>query len=122
MNARMETSRALKLFLDTIVALQNANDADEDAMRVVNRQVGWHKLFQINPTVEAMVENAYTSPLATAAEQCANVRKYAGVFVQTFTFHSHRKHDPMLVAISTLKRLYTEGNTLSACLLPRLRS
>jgi hypothetical protein len=34
MNARIETSRALKLFLDTIVALLNANDADEDAIRV----------------------------------------------------------------------------------------
>lgn len=109
MNARMETSRALKLFLDTIVALQNANDADEDALRVINREVGWHKLLQIKPNLEAMVENSDTSPLATAAEQYANVRKFAGVFLQTFTFHSHRKHDPLLAAISTLKGLYTEG-------------
>ncbi|PRA79323.1 DDE transposase, partial [Ochrobactrum sp. MYb29] len=109
MNARMETSKALRLFLDTIVALQNANDADEDAIRVINREVGWHKLLQIKPNLEAIVENADTSPLATAAEQYANVRKFAGVFLQTFTFHSNRKHDPLLVAISTLKGLYTEG-------------
>ncbi|UVV70746.1 Tn3 family transposase [Brucella anthropi] len=109
MNARMETSKALRLFLDTIVALQNANDADEDALRVINREVGWHKLLQIKPNLEAMVENADTSPLATAAEQYANVRKFAGVFLQTFTFHSHRKHDPLLAAISTLKGLYTKG-------------
>ncbi len=109
MNARMETSKALRLFLDTIVALQNANDADEDAIRVINREVGWHKLLQIKPNLEAMVENADTSPLATAAEQYANVRKFAGVFLQTFKFHSHRKHDPLLAAISTLKGLYTEG-------------
>lgn len=109
MNARMETSRALKLFLDTIVALQNANDADEDAIRVINREVGWHKLLQIKPNLEAMVENADTSPLATAAEQYANVRKFAGVFLQTFTFHSHRTYDPLLAALSTLKGLYTEG-------------
>lgn len=63
-----------------IVALQNANDADEDAIRVINREVGWHKLLQIKPNLEAMVENADTSPLATAAEQYANVRKFAGVF------------------------------------------
>jgi len=36
-----------ELFLDTIVALQNANDADEDAIKVINRAVGWHKLFQL---------------------------------------------------------------------------
>ena len=109
MNARIETSRALKLFLDTIVALQNANDADEDAMKVVNRQVGWHKLLQIKPNLEAMVENADTSPLVMAAEQYANVRKFSGVFLQIFTFHSHRKHDPLLAAIRILRGLYAEG-------------
>ena len=109
MNARMETSKALRLFLDTIVALQNANDADEDAMSVVNRQVGWHKLLQIKPNLEAMVENADTSPLVMAAEQYANVRKFAGVFIQTFMFHSHRRYDPLLAAISILKGLYAEG-------------
>lgn len=109
MNARIETSKALRLFLDTIVALQNANDADEDAMKVVNRQVGWHKLLQIKPNLEAIVENADTSPLATAAEQYPHVRKVAGVFLQTFMFHSHRKHDPLLAAILTLKGLYAEG-------------
>lgn len=108
MNARMETSKALRLFLDTIVALQNANDADEDVMSVVNRQVGWHKLLQIKPNLEAMVENADTSPLVMAAKQHANVRKFAGVFIQTFTFHSHRRYDPLLAAISTLKGLYAE--------------
>lgn len=109
MNARIETSRALKLFLDTIVALQNANDADEDAMKVVNRQVGWHKLLQIKPNLEAMVENADTSPLVMAAEQYANVRKFSGVFLQIFTFQSHRKHDPLLAAIRILRGLYAEG-------------
>ncbi len=112
MNARMETSRALKLFLDTIVALQNANDADEDVMSVVNRQVGWHKLLQIKPNLEAMVENADTSPLVMAAEQYANVRKFAGGFIQTFMFHSHRRYDPLLAAISTLKGLYAEGKRI----------
>lgn len=57
MNARVETSKALGLFLDTIVALQAANDADEDAIEVVSRNVGWHWLLQIKPGLEAMVEN-----------------------------------------------------------------
>lgn len=75
MNARVETSKALRLFLHTIVALQTANDADEDAIDVVNRQVGRHRLLQIKPGLEAMVENGDASPLAMAAEQHANVRK-----------------------------------------------
>jgi TnpA family transposase len=109
MNTRMETSRALRLFLDTIVALQAANDADEDAIETVNRQVGWHRLLQIKPGLEAMMESADASPLILAAEQHGNIRKFAGAFLQAFTFHSRRRHDPLLAAVATLKMLYVEG-------------
>ncbi len=109
MNARMETSKALRLFLDTIVALQAANDADEDAIETVNRQVGWHRLLQIKPGLEAMVESANASPLVLAAEQHGNIRKFAGAFLQAFTCRSRRRHDPSLAAVATLKMLYVEG-------------
>lgn len=109
MNARLETSKALRLFLDTIVALQAANDTDADPMMTLDRRVGWHRLLQVKPGLEAMVENNDVSPLVMAAEQHATVRKYAGAFLQTFIFHSRRRHDPLLAAIATLKRLYVEG-------------
>lgn len=109
MNARIETSKALRLFLDTIVALQAANDTDEDALVTVNRQVGWHRLLQIKPGLEAMVGSADASPLVLAAEQHGNIRKFAGAFLQSFTFHSRRRHDPLLAAVATLKALYVEG-------------
>lgn len=43
-----------------------------------------------------------------AAEQYATVNKYAGALLQTFTFRSARRHDPLLAAIGLLKRLYVE--------------
>ena len=55
-----------------------------------------------------MVEDNEASPLTLAAEQYGTVKKYAGAFLQTFTFHSARRHDPLLVAIALLKRLYAE--------------
>lgn len=73
MNARVETSKALRLFLDTILALQAANDNHEDALDTVNRTVGWHRLLQIKPGLEAMVENGDASPLVMAAEQYGNI-------------------------------------------------
>lgn len=109
MNARMETSKALRLFLDTIVALQAANDNDVDPMTVLDRRVGWHRLLQIKPSLEAMVENGDMSPLVLAAEQYGNIRKFAGAFLQAFTFRSHRRHDPLLAAVAILKILYVEG-------------
>ena len=112
MNTRVETSKALRLFLDTILALQAANDADEDAIEMVNRKVGWHRLLQIKPGLEAMVESSDASPLVLAAEQHGNIRKFAGAFLQAFTFHSRRRHDPLLAAIATLKMLYVEGRRI----------
>jgi TnpA family transposase len=108
MNTRLETSKALRLFLDTIEALQAADDTDADPMKTLDRRVAWHRLLQIKPGLEAMV-NSDVSPLVMAAEQHATVRKYAGGFLQAFTFHSRRRHDPLLAAIATLKILYAEG-------------
>lgn len=39
MNTRVETSKTLRLFLDKILALQAANDADEDAIELVLRDL-----------------------------------------------------------------------------------
>lgn len=109
MSARLETSKVLRLFLDTIEALQAANDTDADPMTILDRRVGWHRLLQVKPALEAIVENNDVSPLTMAAEQHATVRKYASAFLQAFVFHSRRRHDPLLAAIATLKLLYTEG-------------
>nr|WP_319025423.1 hypothetical protein [Rhizobium terrae] len=85
------------------MALQAANDADEDAVEMVNRKVGWHRLPQIKPGLEAMVESSDALPLVLAAERHGNIRKFTGAFLQAFTFHWRRRHDPLLAAIATLK-------------------
>ncbi|ESZ27405.1 hypothetical protein X732_32570 [Mesorhizobium sp. L2C066B000] len=43
-----------------------------------------------------MVEDKEASLLTLAAEQYATVNKYAGAFLQAFTFRSARRHDPLL--------------------------
>ncbi|PWJ74137.1 uncharacterized protein DUF4158 [Pseudaminobacter salicylatoxidans] len=106
---RKETAKALRLFLDTISALQAANDNDEDAIETINRHVGWHRLLQAKPALEAMVENGDPDPLLVAVEQYASVRKYAALFLRTFAFRSARRNDPLLAAIEILKSLYEDG-------------
>lgn len=108
MDCRPDTAKALRMFLDTITALQSANDCGRNALEVLDQKVGWHRLLQMKPELESMVEDNEASPLALAGEQYATVNKYAGAFIQAFSFHSARRHDPLLAAISLLKRLYAE--------------
>ncbi|MGX5806485.1 hypothetical protein ACWGS9_35935, partial [Bradyrhizobium sp. Arg314] len=77
MDARPETSKILRMFLDTISALQAANDNGDDAIETLDREVGWPRLLRMKPELAAMVEDNEASPLALAAEQYATVRKYA---------------------------------------------
>ena len=108
MDCRPDTAKALRMFLDTIVALQSANNYGRNALEVLDEEVGWHRLVRMKPELESMVEDNEASPLALAAEQHAAVSKYAGAFLQTFTFLSARRHDPLLMAILPLKRMYAE--------------
>lgn len=108
MDCRPDTAKALRMFLDTITALQSASDYGRNALEVLDQEVGWLRLLRIKPALESMVESNEASPLTLAAEQYATVHKYAGAFLQTFTFQSARRHDPLLAAISLLKRLYAE--------------
>ncbi|WP_425374561.1 hypothetical protein [Mesorhizobium waimense] len=108
MEGRTDTAKALRMFLDTITALQSANDYGRNALEVLDQEVGWHRLLRMKPELESMVEVNEASPLTVAAEQYATVNKYAGVFLQAFTFRSARRYDPLLAAVGMLKRLHSE--------------
>jgi hypothetical protein len=108
MDCRRDTAKALRMFLDTITALQSANDYGRNALEVLDQQVGWHRLLRMNPELESMVEDNEASLLGVTGEQYATVNKYAGAFLEAFKFQSARRHDPLLAAISLLKRLYAE--------------
>lgn len=108
MDCRANTAKALRMFLDTISALQSANDHGRNALDVLDQKVGWDRLLRMKPELESMVDDNEAPPLTVAAEQYATVHKYTGAFLQAFTFRSARRHDPLLAAIGLLKRLYAE--------------
>ncbi|BCH67492.1 hypothetical protein RvVAT039_pl03250 (plasmid) [Agrobacterium vitis] len=108
-DAHHETAKALRLFRDTLRALVIADQTGANALDTIDRQVGWHKLLQAKPLVEAMVEDADPDPLLLAVERYGGVRKYAPIFLQAFTFRSSRRHDPLLAALDMLKLLSNDG-------------
>jgi hypothetical protein len=103
--AQQDTTKVLRLFRDTLRALVVASDTGRNAIDVLDDEVGWHRLLQAQPEVEAMVRDADPDPLLLAAERYSTIRKYTARFLETFTFCSSRKHDSLLAAIGTLKTL-----------------
>jgi hypothetical protein len=108
MDCRANTAKALRMFLDTITALQSANNNGRNAMDVLDQRVGWDRLLRMKPELESMVDDNEAPSLIVAAEQYATVHKYTGAFLRAFTFRSARRHDPLLAAIALLKRLHAE--------------
>jgi hypothetical protein len=108
-DAQQDTTKVLRLFRDTLRALVAANDTGRNAIDVLDDEVGWHRLLQAKPEVEAMVRDADPDPLLLAAERYHTMRKYTARFLETFTFRSSRKHDSLLAAIGTLKTLHAAG-------------
>ncbi|EJU0637217.1 Tn3 family transposase [Salmonella enterica] len=112
MDTRKETAKALRLFRDTLRALVVANDSGSDAIETLDREIGWNRLLQAQSVIEAMVKEAEPDILFLAAERYGNVRKYAVLFLNMFTFRSSRQHDPLLSAIRTLKTLNGDGKRI----------
>ena len=69
--SRKETTAALRLFRDTLEANTNIGDAIE----MLRAKVGWRRLVEAQPSVEAMVAEKAVSPLPAAAQHHAGLRR-----------------------------------------------
>ena len=104
LDARKETGRLLRMFGDTLRLLAEANETGEDTFKVLDREIGWHRLVQARADVEALATTAEADPLLGAAERYSWVRRYAPALLDAFTFRSARAHDPLLAAIELLRQ------------------
>lgn len=64
MDRRPDATKALRMFLDTITALQSANDYGRNALEVLDQKVGWHRLLRMKPELESLVEVSEASCMA----------------------------------------------------------
>nr|WP_172687275.1 Tn3 family transposase [Ancylobacter novellus] len=99
-----DVGRLMRLFDQTLSALQNAHDRDIDAFDVLDAEVGWWTLMKAKPEVAALAELAAEDPLITATEKYMTLRKYAPAFLETFTFRATKTRDPVLSAIEILRQ------------------
>jgi hypothetical protein len=77
----------------------------EDTFKVLDREIGWHRLVQARLDVEVLAATAEADPLLGSAERYSRVRRYAPALLDAFTFRSARAHDSLLTAIDLLRQL-----------------
>jgi TnpA family transposase len=105
LDARKETGRLLRMFGDTLRVLAEVNETGEDTFKVLDREIGWHRLVQARADVETLATTAEADPLLGAAERYSWVRRYAPALLDAFTFRSARVNDALLTAIDLLRQL-----------------
>ena len=78
-DARKETANALRMFRDTLRALVMANETGQDALELIDQEVGWYRLLRAKPVIEAMVSEADPDRFCywrsnVINPMCANIR------------------------------------------------
>jgi hypothetical protein len=99
----------LRLFRDTLRVLMEANANNGDAIEMLHAKVGWRRLVEAQPSVEAMVAEKVVNPLLVAARHHAGLRKYAPRFLAAFEFRTSRRGDPVLAGIELLTQMHREN-------------
>lgn len=110
LDRRRETAEALHLLRDTLRALLTARAVGADPIRALEAAVGWERLREAQPSVEALMRGADPDALLLAVERYAGLRRYAPAFLEAFAFRSFRRHDPLLGALDVLRTLNREGH------------
>src|SRR6202167_1719441 len=108
-SSRKEATAALRLFRDTLRVLMEANANNGDAIEMLHAKVGWRRLVEAQPSVEAMVAEKAVNPLPVAAQHHAGLRRYAPRFLAAFQFRASRRGDPMIAAIELLTQMHREN-------------
>ena len=106
---RVETGKALRLFRDTLRTLVAANEADEDAIEALDREIGWHRLIGMQPALEAMVAEADPEPLTLAVAGYGQLHRIIGRFLSAFVFRSARRNYPLIAALDLIRTLHLGG-------------
>jgi TnpA family transposase len=102
-------ARLMRLFHDTIEALNAALNSERDAFTVVDETVGWARLRRVQGEVKELADLAGEDPLQGAADRYLTLRKFAPGLIEALEFKAARAHDPTLAAIRLLRNLNQSG-------------
>lgn len=104
-----DVGRLMRLFHDTIAALDEAQKSKRDGFAVVDETVGWVKLFRVQAEVTELANLADEDPLRGAADRYLTLRKFAPELIEALEFKAARANDPTLSALRLLHDLNKAG-------------
>jgi hypothetical protein len=104
-----DVCRLMGLFGGTISALQAARERDADPFELLDETVGWWRLLQAKPQVNAFAELAKTDPLPAAGEKYATLRRFAPIFIDRIELQAATGSKSLLAAVTLLRELNRTG-------------
>ncbi len=104
-----DVGRLMRLFHDTIAALDEARKSKRDGFAVVDEAVGWAKLLRVQGEVTELANLADEDPLHGAADRYLTLRKFAPDLIEALEFKAVRSNDPTLSALRLLQDLNRSG-------------
>jgi TnpA family transposase len=99
----------MRLFHNTIAALDPARTSKRNGFVVVDETVGWTKLLAVEGEVRALADLAEEDPLLGAADRYNTLRRFAPELIEALEFTAARSNDPVLSALRLLRDLNRSG-------------
>ncbi len=104
-----DVGRFMRLFDATLDALAAAKEDGADALQVLDEAVGWERLQEVRPQVEALAASVDADPLVGAAARYMTLRRFAPAFLEAFRFRAAGGRDGALTAVKLLQELNRTG-------------
>ena len=104
-----EVAQLMRLFSGVIDAVDQARADGGDAIDKIDAQVGWEKLLQAKPKVDALAALAAEDPLVSAADRYATLRRFAPTFLEHVRFKAGTGGAPLLKSLAILRELNRTG-------------
>jgi hypothetical protein len=113
-----EVAQLMRVFSGAIEAVDQARAEGGEAIDRIDAQVGWAKLLDAKPKVDALAALAAEDPLVSAADRYATLRRFAPTFLEHVRFKAGTASNQ--ATSGSKARGVTDGSATTCC--PRTKS
>jgi len=101
--SKSQIARLMRMFAGTLDGLAHARDTGEDPFAVLDKSLGWDRLMNVRPEVNAIADSTSEDPLALASKRYVQLRRFAPAFLEAFSISLPDASADLRGAINLLK-------------------